>query len=46
MTTRHHRAAAVCAVLALCITGGAVTANAQSWEPGPAEWRGGPDPDR
>ena len=39
MTTRHHRAAAAAAVLALCLTG-AATANAQTWEPGPAEWRG------
>ena len=40
MTTRHHRAAAAAAVLALCFTGGALTADAQTWEPGPAEWRG------
>jgi len=40
MTTRHHLAAAVAAVLALGFTVGAVPADAQTWEPGPAEWRG------
>ena len=41
MTTRHHSSAAVAgAVLALCITGHAVSANQKGWEPGPASWKG------
>ena len=41
MTTRHHRSAAVAgAVLALCVSGRGVAANATDWEPGPASWTG------
>ena len=40
MTTRHHRYAVAGAVLALAITGHAVSANQKDWSPGPASWKG------
>ena len=40
MTTRHHRCAAVGAVLLLCVTSPAAGAGQGDWSPGPAAWEG------
>ena len=40
MKTRQYRLAVAGAVLALCVAGGAVAAQSNDWEPGPASWTG------
>ena len=40
MTIRHHRCAVASTVLALAITGHAVSASQKDWSPGPASWKG------